>query len=89
MGAETDPTDWASSIGTYRGIEETDRRSLREGQVQAAPRLNDSKMKCGRCLSGEEATYRVYTDALDMAVCAACADEARKLGIGVEPLSQE
>jgi hypothetical protein len=63
--------------------------SLREGHVQAAPRLNDSKMKCGRCLSGEEATYRVYSDALDMAVCAACADEARKLGIGVEPLSQE
>jgi len=61
--------------------------SLREGHVQAAPRLNDSKS--GRCLSGEEATYRVYTDALDMAVCAACADEARKLGIDVEPLSQE
>ena len=98
MGAETDPTDWASSIGTYRGIEETDRqrptdpterRSLREGHVQAAPRLNDSKMKCRRCLSGEEATYRVYSHALDMAVCAACADEARKLEIGVEPLSQE
>jgi len=63
--------------------------SLRKGHVQAAPRLNDSKMKCGRCLSGEEATYRVYSDVLDMAVCAACADEARKLGIGVEPLSQE
>ena len=62
---------------------------LREGRVQAALRLNDSKMKCGRCLSGEEATYRVYSDVLDMAVCAACADEARKLGIGVEPLSQE
>jgi hypothetical protein len=89
MGAETDPTDWPSSIGTYRRIEETDRRSLREGHVQAAPRLNDSKMKCRRCLSGEEATYRVYSHALDMAVCAACADEARKLEIGVEPLSQE
>src|ERR1700756_1191601 len=63
--------------------------SLREGNIQATPCLNDSKMKCRRCLSGEEATYRVYTDALDMAVCAACADEARKLGIGVEPLSQE
>ena len=58
--------------------------SPREGHKQAAPRLNDSKMKCGRCLSGEEATYRVYSDVLDMAVCAACADEARKLGIGVE-----
>jgi len=60
--------------------------SLREGNMQAPP-LNDSKMKCGRCLSGEEATYRVYSDILDMAVCAACADAARKLGIGVEPLS--
>ena len=63
--------------------------SLREGHVQAAPRLNDSKMKCERCLSREEATYRVYTDALDMAVCAACANEAQKLGIGVEPFRQE
>lgn len=44
---------------------------------------------CGRCLSGEDATYRVYSDVMDMAVCAACADEARKLGIGVEPFSQE
>ncbi len=63
--------------------------SLREGNIQAAPRLNDSKMKCGRCLGGEEATCRVYGDILDMAVCAACADEARKLGIGVEPLSRQ
>jgi len=63
--------------------------SLREGHVQAAPRLNDSKMKCERRLSGEEATYRVYSDALEITVCAACADEARKLGIGVEPLSRE
>ena len=82
---KTDPTDWASQ----RPTDPTERRSLREGHVQAAPRLNDSKMKCRRCLSGEEATYRVYSDALDMAVCAACADEARKLGIGVKPLSQE
>ena len=63
--------------------------SLREANIQSAPRLNNSKMKCKRCLSGEEATYRVCSDALDMAVCAACADEARKLGIDVEPLRQE
>ena len=63
--------------------------SVREGHKQAARRSNDSKMKCKRCLSGEEAAYRVYTDVLDMAVCAACADEARKLGIGVESLSRE
>jgi hypothetical protein len=46
-------------------------------------------MKCQRCLSGEEVKYRVYSDALDIAVCAACADEARRLGLTVEPLSQE
>ena len=63
--------------------------SLRDGNIEAAPRLNDSKMKCGRCLSGDEATYRVYSDVLEMAVCAACADQARKLRIGVEPLSQD
>ena len=62
--------------------------SLREGNIQSTPRLNNSKMKCKRCLSGE-ATYRVYSDALDMAVCAACDDEARKLGIGIEAFSQE
>ncbi len=26
MDQETDPADWASSIGTSRGIEDTDRR---------------------------------------------------------------
>src|SRR5439155_16197181 len=60
--------------------------SLREGHVQAALRLNDTRMKCQRCLSGKEAIYRVYSDALDTVVCAACADEAWKLGIGVESL---
>ena len=44
-------------------------------------------MKCQRCLRGEEATYRVYTDVIDMKVCAACADEARELGIAVEVLA--
>jgi hypothetical protein len=46
-------------------------------------------MQCERCSKGEEARYRVYTDAMEMAVCAACADEARKLGIGVERRDQE
>ncbi len=46
-------------------------------------------MHCERCLRGEEARYRVYTDAMEIAVCAACADEARNLGITVEPLSQK
>lgn len=81
-----------TSVSYYElSIKKSTQRSapLREGNRQAAPPLNDSKMKCGRCLSGEEARHRVYSDVMDMAVCAACADEARKLGIGVEPLSQE
>ena len=40
-------------------------------------------MKCQRCSNGE-AAYRVHTDAIDMKVCAACAAEARRLGIAVE-----
>ena len=63
--------------------------ALKEGTSQAGPSLNDTRMKCERCLRGEEAKYRVYTDAMEMAVCAACADEARNLEITVEPLSQE
>jgi hypothetical protein len=43
-------------------------------------------MKCQRCLRGEEATHRVRSDVIDMKVCAACADEARRLGLAVEPL---
>jgi len=43
-------------------------------------------MKCQRCLKDAEATCRVYTDVIDMKVCSACADEARRLGIAVEAL---
>jgi hypothetical protein len=43
-------------------------------------------MECQRCLTGKQAKYRVYTDIMDMKVCEACADEARKLGIAVEVL---
>lgn len=44
-------------------------------------------MKCQRCLCGEEeATCRVRSDVIDMKVCAACADEARRLGLAVEVL---
>jgi hypothetical protein len=42
-------------------------------------------MKCQRCLRSE-AAYRVHSDAIDMKVCAACADEAKRLGIAVEVL---
>jgi hypothetical protein len=43
-------------------------------------------MECQRCLTGKEAKYRIYSDIKDMKVCAACADEARRLGLTVEPL---
>jgi hypothetical protein len=44
-------------------------------------------MKCQRCLrDGAQAIYRVSTEMIDIKVCAWCADEARKLGINVEPL---
>jgi hypothetical protein len=42
-------------------------------------------MKCQRCLR-DQATYRVYTDLLDIKVCVACAEEACGLGIAVEVL---
>jgi hypothetical protein len=44
-------------------------------------------MKCQRCLGNEEATYRVYSDEMDMKVCAGCAEEAQKIGISVEFLA--
>jgi hypothetical protein len=56
---------------------------------QTAIRLLEwrSEKKCERCLKDEAvAAYRVFTKIVDMKVCAACADEARKLGINVEPL---
>jgi hypothetical protein len=45
----------------------------------------DWEMKCQRCLR-DEATYRVYSDTIDMKVCFACAEEACRLGIAVEVL---
>jgi len=46
-------------------------------------------MKCQRCMSAEEATYRAYTKGMDMKVCGLCAAEAQKLGIAVEILGGE
>jgi hypothetical protein len=43
-------------------------------------------MKCQRCWSDQEPAYRVYTDALNIKVCATCAQEALALGIAVEVL---
>jgi len=44
-------------------------------------------MKCQRCWSDQEPAYRVFTDALNIKVCATCAKEALGLGIAVEVLS--
>jgi hypothetical protein len=44
-------------------------------------------MKCQRCLSDQQAAYRVYTDVLNLRVCATCAGEALRMGIAVEVLS--
>ena len=46
-------------------------------------------MECQRCLTGKEAKYRVYTESMEMKVCVTCAEEARRLGIAVEPLDDE
>jgi hypothetical protein len=40
-------------------------------------------MQCERCNSGAEAAFRVRTDILDMLVCEACANQARRIGIPV------
>src|SRR5262245_43475028 len=56
-------------------------------QGQWSQLLRRPAMECQRCSTGKEAKYRVYTDIIDMKVCAACADEARRLGIGVEVLN--
>jgi hypothetical protein len=45
-------------------------------------------MKCERCWRGDEAKFRVHTDIIDMKVCAACADQARTLGIAVDVLNR-
>jgi hypothetical protein len=43
---------------------------------------------CERCVSGEVAQYLVSSDEIRMKVCAACAEEARKLGLTVKPLGR-
>jgi hypothetical protein len=57
--------------------------------AQEAPAESATNMQCERCCKGEEARYCVYTEAMEMTVCAACTDEARKLGISVERRDQE
>jgi NAD-dependent SIR2 family protein deacetylase len=45
--------------------------------------------RCERCPGYREARYRAFTEAMDMKVCASCAEEARRLGIFVEALEPE
>jgi len=45
-------------------------------------------MKCQRCLE-RESRYRALSDLMDIAVCAACAQEARRLGITVAAVDQD
>jgi len=44
-------------------------------------------MQCQLCWEDEKATYRAYTDAMEMKVGNACADEARRLRVAVETLA--
>jgi hypothetical protein len=68
----------------------TTKRSLKRGRKAAEDLVEQvsEKNSCPRCLKVAEARYRVYTDVIDMAVCHACAGEARRLGISVEQLDQ-
>jgi hypothetical protein len=43
-------------------------------------------MEFGQRCAKLEATYRVYTDTLDIKVCFTCAEEACRLGIATEVL---
>ena len=46
-------------------------------------------MNCQRCMSNEEASYRVSSDVMEMNVCPACAVEARRLRLTVERLEPD
>ena len=46
-------------------------------------------MKCIRCERDKEVQYRVFTEIMDIKVCADCAEEARGLHIGIEVLETE
>ena len=46
-------------------------------------------MKCVRCEQDKEVQYRVFSEIMDIKVCADCAEEARELHIGIEVLETE
>jgi len=43
-------------------------------------------MNCQRCLKAQTAVYRVYSNIIDLKVCADCASEAWRLGLSIEVL---
>ena len=43
-------------------------------------------MICQRCLENNKAQYRVYSDVINILVCASCAEQARELDLAVETL---
>jgi hypothetical protein len=49
----------------------------------------ESAMKCRRCLNESQHFFCVYTDEINMMVCASCANEARRLGLPVRTVSGE
>jgi hypothetical protein len=65
----------------------TGRLMIDRGEEDPTPEWR-LRMKCQRCGRIEAATYRVRSDLIDVKVCAACAEEARSLGIVVEALVQ-
>ena len=77
FSAKTDDIlNWLRHVIANTNEEESHRRTT----------FKEIPMECQRCLLGKEAKYRVSTDLIDMKVCEICADEARRLGIAVEPL---
>ena len=46
-------------------------------------------MKCQRCWSDQEPAYRVYTDALNIKVCATCARKPLHWGLLLKFLVEE
>ena len=58
------------------------------GPLAAATVQVNEEKNCPRYLEAIQARHRVYTHLIDMAVCPACAEEARSLGISAEQLDQ-
>jgi hypothetical protein len=48
--------------------------------------MKHSPVTCQRCLSGEPGIYWVESDVIHLRVRKACAEEARRLGLKVEPV---